>query len=197
VEVAVVPALTCPHSSERHALVNYTEKALRASSVTLHAVSPPPPHTHTLQDNLNSPEGLEGVERRFVAFNGGVSKQQLGWLDQQLLAARQAGQLVLVASHLPVAPDTCPPACLVWNYDEVLSVLRRHAGVVVGSMAGHSHQNGYVLDGWGLHHVVLPGVVETPPGRGCAGALHLHAYGCELRGSDTMMSMHMPCKPGS
>jgi hypothetical protein len=28
---------------------------------------------------------------------------------------------VLVFSHLPVMPDTCPNACLLWNFEEVRS----------------------------------------------------------------------------
>lgn len=32
----------------------------------------------------NSPEGLVGVQRRFVKFGGGASKQQLEWLQQEL-----------------------------------------------------------------------------------------------------------------
>jgi hypothetical protein len=34
--------------------------------------------------NKNMPEGLTGVQRRFVMFGGGVSEQQLGWLEQEL-----------------------------------------------------------------------------------------------------------------
>ncbi len=34
--------------------------------------------------NLNSPEGLVGVSRRYVAFGGGVSATQLEWLGDEL-----------------------------------------------------------------------------------------------------------------
>lgn len=152
------------------------------------------PVPRCLQGNLNSPDGLVGLQRRFVMFGGGISKQQLAWLSDQLAAAEAARQLVLVCSHLPIAPDTCPPACLIWNYDEVLAVMRRHVGVVVGSLAGHSHQNGYALDDWGLHHAVLPGVVETEPERRCHGVIQLHERGMELVGVDTVMSMRMPSR---
>lgn len=53
---------------------------------------------------LNDPEGLEGPQRRFVAFNGGLGEEQLGWLDAQLGEARSAGQRVILACHLPMQP---------------------------------------------------------------------------------------------
>lgn len=34
--------------------------------------------------NKNMPDNLTGVQRRFVMFGGGVSEEQLGWLEQEL-----------------------------------------------------------------------------------------------------------------
>ncbi len=34
--------------------------------------------------NKNMPDGMIGVQRRFVMFGGGVSEQQLEWLEQEL-----------------------------------------------------------------------------------------------------------------
>lgn len=102
--------------------------------------------------------------------------------------AQQQGQSVVVCSHLPIYPDTCPPACLVWNYEEVLAVLHKHPGVVVASIAGHTHQNGYLVDAAGIHHMVLPGVVEAAPGRDCYGVVEVYADRLELQGVDTCMS---------
>lgn len=102
--------------------------------------------------------------------------------------AGQQGQSVVVCSHLPIYPDTCPPACLVWNYDEVLAVLQQQPGVVVASIAGHTHQNGYLVDAAGIHHMVLPGVVEAAPGRDCYGVVEVYQDRLELKGVDTCMS---------
>ncbi|CAI7797042.1 unnamed protein product [Closterium sp. NIES-53] len=56
-------------------------------------------------EEKNSPEGLEGLNRRFVKFNGGVGEEQLRWLEGVLS---------------PIEPAALPTAtCLVWNYDEV------------------------------------------------------------------------------
>jgi manganese-dependent ADP-ribose/CDP-alcohol diphosphatase len=103
-------------------------------------------------------------------------------------AADQQGQSVVICSHLPICPGTCPPACLVWNYEEVLQVLHKHPGVVVASIAGHTHQNGYLVDDSGIHHMVLPGVVEAPPGRDCYGVVEVFENRLELTGVDICMS---------
>uniref|UniRef100_A0A383VZW1 Manganese-dependent ADP-ribose/CDP-alcohol diphosphatase n=1 Tax=Tetradesmus obliquus TaxID=3088 RepID=A0A383VZW1_TETOB len=142
---------------------------------------------HNPNKEKNSPEGLVGVARRFVKFGGGVSEAQLAWLEQQLQAAKQRSQNVLVCSHLPLLPDTCPPACLLWNYEHVLQLLRQ-SGVVVATMAGHTHQNGYLVDEAGIHHLVLPAVLETPPGRDAYGTVEVLADRLLLKGVDTCMS---------
>lgn len=142
-----------------------------------------------LQSNFNSPEGLEGEARRFVMFGGGASPRQLEWLQLELEQTRACGQRAIVCGHLPLFPGTCPPACLLWNYEQVLQLLQS-SGVVAATVAGHSHQNGWLLDEeHGIHHVVLPGVIETPPDRDCYGFLDLHEHGLALRGVDTMLSM--------
>ncbi len=42
--------------------------------------------------NKNSPQGLVGLERRFVKFGGGVSDVQLDWLRQELQACPRVWQ---------------------------------------------------------------------------------------------------------
>lgn len=51
-----------------------------------------------------------------------MSAQQLAWLEEELRGCAAAGERVLVACHLAFHPNTCPPACLLWNYTEVLQV---------------------------------------------------------------------------
>lgn len=51
---------------------------------------------------------------------------QLAWLQQQLEAAASAGERVICCCHLCFHPATCAPACLMWNYNEVLGASARH-----------------------------------------------------------------------
>ena len=114
-----------------------------------------------------SAEGLSGPDRRFVAFNGGCSDEQLSWLRRQLEAAEREGQRAVVAVHQPLLPGTANPLCLLWNYDEVLAILRpfggagkRGRGTVVATLAGHSHRDGAGVCAGGIVHRVVRGVVE-------------------------------------
>lgn len=47
-------------------------------------------------DDLNSPTGLEGLNRRFLKYNGGVGEEQLEWLRGQLQEAKQMKEKVIV-----------------------------------------------------------------------------------------------------
>ncbi|VDH96727.1 manganese-dependent ADP-ribose/CDP-alcohol diphosphatase [Mytilus galloprovincialis] len=49
----------------------------------------------------NDPSGLESVDRRFVRFNGAVSKEQLEWLSKELiLATKQKENVIVVAKKV-------------------------------------------------------------------------------------------------
>lgn len=54
---------------------------------------------HNKNDELNSPDGLAGDLRRFVKFNGGISENQLKWLDEVLRKAQSDEELVIVAGQ--------------------------------------------------------------------------------------------------
>lgn len=111
-----------------------------------------------------SAEGLEGVDRRFVCFNGGCGAEQLAWLRAQLQEAERERQKVVVAVHQPLLPGTANPLCLLFNYDEVLETLRpfgaRGSGTVVATLAGHAHSDGAGVCEGGILHRVVRGVVE-------------------------------------
>ena len=74
-----------------------------------------------------------------MKFGGGASDAQLTWLRQTLAAAAAAGQRVILCCHLALHPDTCPGACLLWNYEEVLEACWQ-AGNVVATFSGHAHK---------------------------------------------------------
>jgi manganese-dependent ADP-ribose/CDP-alcohol diphosphatase len=63
--------------------------------------------------------GLAGLARRFMPYNGLVGPEQLAWLEAVLAAAEQAGEKVVLLSHVPLCPAACDPLCLLWNYEEV------------------------------------------------------------------------------
>merc|ERR1719276_602600 len=94
-------------------------------------------------DQENSPEGLEGLEKRFVAFNGAVDVPQIEWLRSTLEEAKVKGEKVIILSHQPILPGSSSPVCLIWNYDVVLNLLREYKCTVAAAFAGHAHRGGY------------------------------------------------------
>lgn len=144
--------------------------------------------------NKNSAEGLEGLARRYVAFTGGIGTRQLAWLKTELAAATVNSQRVIVCSHLPFVPTSCPPACLQWDFQDVLALLQACPAVKL-TLAGHTHQNGYAVDEYGIHHVVLHGVVETAPGDLCHGRIDVFDNSMMLYGAGTIESRVMVMRP--
>lgn len=121
-------------------------------------------NNHNYPDEENSPEGLEGVARRFVAFNGGVDEPQIEWLHQTLEMARKNEEKVIVFSHQPIHPGSTWPTCLVWNYDEILDILRSYKDVIIASFSGHAHKGGYIRDEEsGIHFRSIEAVLESSP----------------------------------
>lgn len=74
-----------------------------------------------------------------MKFGGGLSEEQLAWLRGQCSSAREQKQRVILFCHLPLHPETCYNACLLWNYETVLDVVHDYCDIVVATLAGHAH----------------------------------------------------------
>lgn len=134
-------------------------------------------NTRNPNEEKNSNAGLLGLEKRFVKFGGGVSAEQLAWLEGEIGESRRRGEKMIVASHVCFHPGTCAPTCLLWNYDEVLEVLQANADVVVLTLAGHAHRGGYCQDEAGIHHRVAEAILECPVGSDCHAHLDFYEDG--------------------
>lgn len=108
-------------------------------------------------EDKNSPNGLIGSRQRFVMFNGGISKEQLQWLDNLLEKSDKDGEDVLIFGHTALKSDSI---CLCWNYREVLDVLHSHR-CVLAYVSGHAHHFYSCTDVRGIHHFTMPGVIEA------------------------------------
>lgn len=85
--------------------------------------------------------------------------------------------------HLPVHPDSTEPSSLVWNYEELLAIIRSHSSVVC-YIAGHDHEGGYHLDrDTGVHHLTLEGVIETAPDSNAFGTVAVYEDRMVLKGN--------------
>ncbi|PIN10517.1 CDP-glycerol diphosphatase [Handroanthus impetiginosus] len=140
--------------------------------------------------NKNSPNGLVGLERRFLKFNGAVGKEQMGWLDCVLHDATTLNQTVVICCHLPLDPCASSSESLLWNYDEVMDLIHRYNCVKV-CLAGHAHKGGYAVDSYGVHHRVFEAALECPPGTNAFGHIDIFHDSLLLSGTDRMESQEM------
>ncbi|OEU18081.1 Metallo-dependent phosphatase, partial [Fragilariopsis cylindrus CCMP1102] len=132
-------------------------------------------------NNMNSPEGLEGIQKRFVGFNGAIGDQQLIWLSDELQQSRRNcssrcnNQKVIVLCHQSIHPDSSNPVCVLWNYDKVLDILRSYSDIVIGAFSGHAHKGGYVRDPIsGIHFRIIEAVLESKPTISTYGVLEIY-----------------------
>ncbi|KAI4886694.1 hypothetical protein NFI96_021382 [Prochilodus magdalenae] len=146
---------------------------------------------HNPNEELNVPAGFSQLEGRFVKFNGGFSQEQLEWLDRVLVSADEKKEKVIIVCHIAVHPFSTRSLCLAWNYDKILSILNSHKSVVC-FMTGHNHDGGYYRDEYGVHHLTLEGVIETPPGSNAFGTVYVYEDKMVLRGKG-----HVPVHPYS
>jgi len=98
--------------------------------------------------------GLAGLDKRFMPYNGMVGEEQLAWLRETMASSAASGESVVILSHAPLCPGGCDPICLLWNYQEVLDVIKE-GQVVVAVFAGHDHEGGYKVHE-GVHHLTFP-----------------------------------------
>lgn len=138
----------------------------------------------------NSPEGLVGLEARFVMYNGGIGGDQLVWLNDTLEDAAAHGEKVIICCHIALHPDATCPSALLWNYNDVLEVIHKFR-CVKACLAGHTHAGGYTLDSHGVHHRVLEAVLECPPGKDAFGHIDVFQHRLSLVGTGHMESTEM------
>lgn len=141
-------------------------------------------------NDKNSPEGMVGLERRFLMFNGACGKEQLHWLHGVLEDSTNLKQKVILCCHLPLDPGAACPESLLWNYDEVMELIHNYKCVKV-CLAGHDHKGGYSVDANGIHHRVLEAALECPPGSDSYGHVDVYLDRIILRGKDRMSSTEM------
>ena len=97
---------------------------------------------------------VQGYERRFVPYNGGLGREQIDWLKSELKAAAETGERVLIFCHVILHPEACGGSTMVWDYPEALEAIRSDeaSGCVVAVLCGHDHFGQYHCDEAGVHH---------------------------------------------
>jgi len=89
-------------------------------------------------------------------WNGGIGKEQLTWLDNELSEAQNTSRKVVIFCHYPLLPLE---AHTLWNSEEVLEILQKYQCVKM-YMNGHNHAGEYDFR-YGIHFITMQGMVET------------------------------------
>lgn len=89
-------------------------------------------------------------------WNGGMSRKQINWLDDQLSAAKNKNLKVALFCHYPLLPFE---AHALWNAEEVLEVIKKYHNVKLW-LNGHNHKGNYT-EKYGIHFLTLHAMVET------------------------------------
>lgn len=138
-----------------------------------------PPLLLSLSSSTGSTDWLHNLaddNLRYLPFNGGISSQQLEWLETQLLDAVQKNERCLLFSHMAIYRPASQEQNLLWNSEEILKVL--HAtpkGTVISFISGHDHDGGYATDSHGIHHIVPCSPIECDEGEMSFGVLEIYA----------------------
>jgi len=89
-------------------------------------------------------------------WNGGLSSQQISWLEISLEQASLSGEKVLLFCHFPVYPSREEN---LWNDVELIELLESYP-CVTALLSGHYHAGNYAKKR-GIHYLTLQGMVET------------------------------------
>lgn len=136
--------------------------------------------TRLLRDNNHNDLNVSGGwfndlprdKHRWVPYNGGIGVEQLKWIEQLLIGTEKRNERVAFFCHQPIfSPDR--PKCLVWNAEEILSLLTSYSHVSLW-MAGHDHGGMHYLDDFGIRHLVPPAPIECDLGEKAYGLIDVY-----------------------
>lgn len=100
----------------------------------------------------------ENGRKNGASYNGGISKAQLQWLKQELDAAQQKDEKVMVFSHHPLYVSASPGLTAL-NDQEIVDLLTIYPCVKAG-ISGHHHPGDFATYK-GIHFITTEGMVET------------------------------------
>ncbi len=90
-------------------------------------------------------------------WNGGLSSEQLKWIEEELNMAKHKNEYVGFYCHFPTGREG--EAHNLWNYKEVLQLIENYDNVKF-YFNGHNH-NGDYLEKNNVHHLTFKGMLDT------------------------------------
>ena len=90
-------------------------------------------------------------------WNGGLSKDQLVWIENELKLATKNNEQVGFYCHFPVLGEE--DAHNLWNSQQLLKIISKYFCVKF-YFNGHNHEGGYIKKN-GVHYLTFKGMVDT------------------------------------
>lgn len=121
-------------------------------------------------------------------WNGGVSHEQLAWLERELSAATAAGERVILCGHHPLLPAE---GHQVWNNDDVIGLIEKHR-CVQAFFNGHNHDGAQVVQN-GVPYITFKSMLKEPEINSFS-AIHLFEDRLEIEGNGRENSRVIPLR---
>ncbi|CAG5115656.1 unnamed protein product [Candidula unifasciata] len=151
-------------------------------------------HDNNKNQDVNDVTGLNGLDRRWAAYNGGISEKQLNWLSDILMKAQAKEENVIIITHVALQCLYKEYAvCLTWNYQEIMDVIHQYE-CVIGVFAGHEHAGWDHVDDHGVQHITFQGVIETRPGSNAYATARLWDSSLTITGVGRVPSFTIPLR---
>ena len=129
---------------------------------------------HTKAINSLEKEKKEKKRPQIVSWNGALSNAQLTWFHNELAAASQVGEKVIILSHVPLETRASRLKSTIWNSSEIVRMINCF-DCVVACLAGHFHEGGYYHDEKNqVHYLTFQGVIERDPATNAFAVLELY-----------------------
>jgi 3',5'-cyclic AMP phosphodiesterase CpdA len=150
----VLAALGMEHAYHSKIIKGWRFVFLDGTDTTVWRQAQDDPRSAAAKATLN--ELAAKLGRRPGAGDTTIGAEQMAWLEKELVAAKEAGQNVILFNHYPVFPHV--PANLL-DAADVVSLIDRFPNVYAW-MNGHNHRGNYARKGH-CHYVNFKGMVET------------------------------------
>ncbi|MEO9892920.1 metallophosphoesterase [Aurantibacter sp.] len=92
-----------------------------------------------------------------VKWNGGLSNEQLSWVESELILAQEKNEHVGFYCHFPAFGEE--QSHNLWNYEQLLDLIAKY-DCVQFYFNGHNHNGSYVKKN-GVHFLNFKGMVDT------------------------------------
>lgn len=122
------------------------------------------------QDNINHLKAKKNYDHLMkftsdfmIRNSGGLNDKQFEWLNSELKECRENKIKAIIVGHVPLHPSTAIQEYLAWNANDILDLFWSFDDVCIAYVCGHYHTGGYHLDEHNIHHITLPGIIESSP----------------------------------